>query len=56
MIELQPNLELTIEEAERVLQAWLDVPVSCSSIRRLEGGLVNTVLRLDFDRRVGKRR
>lgn len=50
MIELQPNLELTIEEAERLLQAWLDVPVSCSSIRRLEGGLVNTVLRLDFDR------
>jgi fructosamine-3-kinase len=49
VIELQPNLELTVEEAERLLYAWLDVPVVCSSISRLEGGLVNTVLRLDFD-------
>ena len=50
MIDLQPDLELTIPEAERLLEAWLDGPVSCSGIRRLEGGLVNTVLELEFDR------
>lgn len=50
MIDLQPNLELTVEQAERLVQSWLDVPVACSGIRRLEGGLVNTVLQIDFDR------
>jgi fructosamine-3-kinase len=48
--ELQPDLELTITEAERLLEAWLAGPVVCSEIRRLEGGMVNTVLQLEFDR------
>lgn len=50
MIDLQPDLELTTAQAERLLEAWLGGPVACSEIRRLEGGLVNTVLRLEFDR------
>ena len=50
MIELQPDLQLTRAEAERLLGAWLGEPVVCSGIKRLEGGLVNTTLRLDFDR------
>lgn len=50
VIDLQPNLELTAAEAERLLEAWLAGPVVCSEILRLEGGLVNTVFQLDFDR------
>lgn len=50
MIDLHPDLELTPEEAERILEAWLGGPVRCSEIRRLQGGLVNSVFRLEFDR------
>jgi len=50
LIDLDPDLELTTAQAERLLEAWLAVPVVCSRIRRLEGGLVNTVYRLQFDR------
>lgn len=50
MIDLQPDLELTPVEAEQLLEAWLGVPVVCTGIVPLEGGLVNSVFRLDFDR------
>lgn len=50
MIELQPDLELTVEHAERLLATWLGSPVSCSGVHALKGGLVNSVFRLDFDR------
>jgi fructosamine-3-kinase len=50
VIELQPDLELLPAQAERLLEAWLGDPVACLEIGRLEGGMVNTVLRLDFDR------
>ncbi len=50
MIEPQPDLELTISQAEVVLEAWLAVPVVCSEILPLEGGLVNSVFQLKFDR------
>ena len=50
MIDLQPDLELTTAHAERLLEAWLSGPVVCSGILPLEGGLVNSVFRLDFDR------
>jgi fructosamine-3-kinase len=50
VIDLQPDLELTGAQAERLLGAWLAAPVVCSGILRLEGGLVNTAFRLDFDR------
>ncbi len=50
MIETQPDLELSVAEAERVLEAWLEAPVVCSEIRRLDGGLVNSVFSLQFDR------
>lgn len=49
MIELQPQLELTVAQAQRILERWLGRPTTCTGIRRLQGGLVNTVLRLDFD-------
>lgn len=50
MIELQPDLELTSAQAERLLEAWLGRPVACTRIRKLRGGMVNTVLQLEFDR------
>ncbi len=49
MVELQPNLALTSEEATRVLGAWLQRPVVCSAVERLKGGMVNSVFRLEFD-------
>ena len=50
VIDLQPDLELTTDQAECLLEAWLKEPVVCSRILRLQGGLVNTVLQLEFDR------
>lgn len=50
MIELEPDLELTKRQAEDLLRLWLTGPVVCAEIRRLDGGLVNTVLLLEFDR------
>lgn len=50
MIELHPDLGLTAAEAERILRAWLGGRVQCSEIRQLEGGLVNSVFALGFDR------
>ncbi len=50
MIDLQPDLELTAAQAELVLEAWLAGPVVCSDVTRLEGGLVNSVFQLSFDR------
>ena len=49
MIELQPHLDLTAQQAERILERWLGRPVACTGVQRLKGGMVNTVLRLDFD-------
>lgn len=50
MPQLQTDLALTTREAERLLLAWLGKPVACTAITRLHGGLVNTVLGLEFDR------
>lgn len=50
MIELQPDLELTTAQAGQLLEAWLGRPVACSEVRKLRGGMVNTVLELAFDR------
>lgn len=49
MIELHSDLELTTAEAECVLEVWLGNPVECVGIRRLQGGLVNSVFELDFN-------
>ncbi len=49
MVELQPDLDLSEADAERILEAWLGRPVACSGVTALKGGMVNTVLRLDFD-------
>ena len=49
MIELQPDLALTSEEATRVLSAWMQRPVVCSAVERLKGGMVNSVFCLEFD-------
>lgn len=51
MIELQPDLQLTTDEAGRLLGAWLGSPTACSRVVPLQGGMVNTVFRLEFDRR-----
>jgi fructosamine-3-kinase len=50
VIELQPDIDLTPTQAERLLAAWLGGPATCRRIVPLKGGLVNTVLRLEFDR------
>ncbi len=50
MIELEPDLDLTIAQAERLLSAWLSTPVMCQEIVPLHGGMVNSVFRLGFDR------
>ena len=50
VIELQPDIELTVAQAEQLLATWLGEPATCRKIHRLKGGLVNTVLRLEFDR------
>ncbi|MDH3298895.1 MAG: fructosamine kinase family protein [Acidimicrobiia bacterium] len=50
MIELEPDLDLTTAQAERLLGAWLSTPVACEEIVPLQGGLVNSVFRLGFDR------
>jgi fructosamine-3-kinase len=50
MIDLQPDLELTIPQAERILRSWLGTPSACSAVEPLKGGLVNSVFRLEFDR------
>ncbi|MGC9522490.1 MAG: fructosamine kinase family protein [Anaerolineae bacterium] len=50
MVELQTDLALTHGQAERVLAAWLDSSVRCTGIERLRGGMINSVLRLTFDR------
>ncbi len=49
MVELQADLEFTADQAERLLEDWLGAPVTLLEMQRLQGGLVNTVLRLDFD-------
>ena len=56
MLDLQPDLELTTVQAERLLQAWLGGPLECTGIRRLHGGLVNSVMLLEFDRPPGAAR
>jgi fructosamine-3-kinase len=50
LIDLQPDLELSTDEAERVLAAWSGGPTTCSRVIPLKGGLVNSVFRLEFDR------
>lgn len=47
---IQSNLTLTQAQAEAVLSAWQGVPVACTAIQRLHGGMINSVFRLDFDR------
>ena len=46
----QTNLPLAPAQAELLLAAWLGQPVRCTRITPLHGGMINTVLRLEFDR------
>jgi fructosamine-3-kinase len=50
MGELQTGLALTYDGANRILSTWLGTGVRCSRIEPLDGGMINTVLRLAFDR------
>lgn len=40
---------LRAEQADAILTKWLGRAVHCESMTRLHGGMVNSVLRLDFD-------
>lgn len=44
------DLILTQTQADTVLSAWLKADVTCLHIERLHGGMINSVLRLEFDR------
>ena len=46
----EPDLELTSAQAELILDGWLGGPVTCTGIEPLDGGMVNSVFRLRFDR------
>jgi len=50
MVTLNTDLTLTLDQADAVLSAWLGSAVRCSGIERLHGGMLNSVLRLRFDR------
>jgi fructosamine-3-kinase len=49
-MDLNTNLTLTSTEAECVLALWLGEGVHCTGVERLRGGMINSVLRLSFDR------
>ena len=49
MFNIQTQITLASAQAETILQAWLDRPVTCTEIVPLQGGMINTVLRLAFD-------
>jgi fructosamine-3-kinase len=50
LLQLQTDLKCTPSQAKDLLSTWLGAPVRCTRIRRLHGGMVNTVLGLEFDR------
>jgi fructosamine-3-kinase len=50
MPNLQTDLTLTLGQASEVLSAWLGAGVRCTDITPLQGGMLNSVLRLRFDR------
>lgn len=49
MFNIQNHITLTNGQAETVLQAWLNHPVTCIDSVPVKGGMINTVLRLTFD-------
>jgi fructosamine-3-kinase len=50
MYNPQTDLQLTTEQADMILAAWLGTSVHCTRVDRLAGGMINTVLKLHFDR------
>lgn len=50
---LSTNLTLTTEQAQTVLTRWLGGDVHCRLIEPLTGGMINSALRLTFDRSPG---
>lgn len=49
-IEKQTNIPLSTEQAEIILSRWLGMDVKCTGIERLYGGMINSVLKLYFDK------
>ena len=47
------NLTLTTVQAATVLSRWLGEPVTCDQVEPLQGGMINSALRLRFDRAPG---
>ncbi|MGC9349677.1 MAG: fructosamine kinase family protein [Anaerolineae bacterium] len=50
MNHLNTDLVLSCDQAEVVLADWLGATVRCTGVERLHGGMINSVLRLSFDR------
>lgn len=48
-MQLHTSLSLTTDQASRVLEGWLGKPARCTQILPLTGGMLNTVLQLQFD-------
>lgn len=49
MTHIQTDLNLTPDQASAALSASLGRKITCTGMERLHGGMINTVLRLDFD-------
>lgn len=50
---LSTDLTITCDQASHLLSAWLGAPTRCLSVVPLTGGMVNSVVRLSFDRSPG---
>lgn len=49
-VQPQPDLELRVEDADRLVASWLGPGARCTGMRRLTGGMINSVVRLELDR------
>ena len=50
MIEISGEIEITKKQAECILERWLKAPVTCYTLKRLEGGMLNSVVKLEFNK------
>lgn len=50
---LSTGITLTTEQAQTILSRWLGIGVCCRRIEPLQGGMINSALRLTFDRAPG---
>lgn len=47
---MQDNIPLSRQEVSIILNNWLEIPVNCSSVRKMYGGMIDCVLAVEFDK------